>query len=111
MKLNRRFGLILVALWLLLSGLIALFNLTFTNSDTIMALLALVAGAVLLLEAGGVLNRSRSRRSSRSWGMILLGVWLLLTGLFALIALSFAGQEILMAVLALAAGVLILLER
>lgn len=45
----------------------------------------------------------------RSWGMILLAVWLILTGLsyFALIALP----ATLTAILALAAGVLILIGR
>ena len=45
------------------------------------------------------------------WGMVLLGVWLILTGLVHLTTLSFTGMNTVLGILALAAGVLILLER
>ena len=48
---------------------------------------------------------------TKSIGMILLGVWLILTGLIALLNFSFAGLGIIMAILAIAAGVFILLGR
>ena len=44
-------------------------------------------------------------------GMVLLGIWLILTGIIPLVNLSFSGLGVLMAVLAIAAGVLILLGR
>ena len=44
-------------------------------------------------------------------GMLLLGLWLILSGLIPLLSLSFSGLGTLMAVLALAAGVLILVGR
>jgi hypothetical protein len=47
----------------------------------------------------------------KSLGMLLLAVWLILTGLIALFSLSFAGLPIIMGILAIAAGVLILLQR
>jgi hypothetical protein len=43
--------------------------------------------------------------------MLLLGIWLVLTGLIALLGLSFAGLPVIMAILALAAGILILIGR
>jgi hypothetical protein len=43
--------------------------------------------------------------------MVLLGIWLVLTGLIALLSFSFQGLPVIMAILALAAGVLILLGR
>ena len=46
---------------------------------------------------------------NRNVGMLLLGVWLILTGLAGLIALSLPSP--LMAVLALLAGILILVGR
>jgi len=46
---------------------------------------------------------------TRSAGMLLLSVWLILTGLAGLVALPLPG--VVMAVLALIAGVLILLGR
>jgi hypothetical protein len=44
-------------------------------------------------------------------GMLLLGVWLVLTGLIPLLHLSFSGLGMLMAILALAAGIAILIGR
>jgi hypothetical protein len=47
----------------------------------------------------------------RSIGMLLLGIWLILTGIIPLINLSFAYLGIVMAVLAIAAGALIIAGR
>lgn len=44
-------------------------------------------------------------------GMQLLGIWLLLTGLIPLLNISFSGLGTLMAVIAIAAGALILVTR
>ncbi len=51
------------------------------------------------------------RRIGRNLGMLLLAIWLILTGLISLFGLSFTGLNIVMGLLALAAGLLILLER
>jgi len=50
-------------------------------------------------------------RLTKNTGMLLLGIWLILTGLIPLLNLSFSGLGTLMAVLALAAGALILVGR
>jgi hypothetical protein len=50
-------------------------------------------------------------RLTRNLGMLLLGIWLILSGLIPLTNFSFSGLGPLMGVLALAAGVLILLGR
>ena len=44
-------------------------------------------------------------------GLSLLGIWLILTGLIPLLNLNFAGLGVVMNVLAIAAGVLILMNR
>ena len=44
-------------------------------------------------------------------GMLLLAIWLILTGLITLLGLSFQGLPLIMGILALAAGILILLGR
>jgi hypothetical protein len=44
-------------------------------------------------------------------GMILLGIWLIMTGLIPLLHLSFEGLPFIMAILAIASGVLVLLRR
>ncbi len=41
-------------------------------------------------------------------GFVLLGIWLILTGLFTILSLSFQGAGILMAILAIVSGALIL---
>jgi hypothetical protein len=48
---------------------------------------------------------------TRNIGMSLLAVWLIITGLIGLLSLHFEGLGMLMAILALAAGVLILAGR
>lgn len=47
----------------------------------------------------------------RNLGMMLLSIWLILTGLIPLFNLSFSGLGTLMAVGAIAAGILLLLGR
>jgi hypothetical protein len=48
---------------------------------------------------------------TRNLGMLLLGGWLILTGLVPLFHLSFSGLSTVLAVVAVAAGVLILAGR
>jgi hypothetical protein len=48
---------------------------------------------------------------TRNLGMLLLAIWLILTGLIPLLNLSFSGLGTLMAALAIAAGVLIAIGR
>ncbi len=43
------------------------------------------------------------------WGFIILAIWLILQGLIALLGLSFSGLGLVMGLLALIAGILILL--
>ncbi len=50
-------------------------------------------------------------KKQRNWGMLLLAAWLILTGLLTFVNIGFRGLPELMAVLAIAAGVLIILER
>jgi hypothetical protein len=50
MKLTKKLGMLVLAVWLILTGLIGLFGLTFTGLSLIMGLLAIVAGLLLLVE-------------------------------------------------------------
>jgi len=50
-------------------------------------------------------------RVTKNLGMLLLAIWLILTGLLQLVTISIPAIGTIMAVLALAAGVLILLGR
>jgi hypothetical protein len=48
---------------------------------------------------------------TKNIGFLLLSIWLILYGLIALLSLSFSGLGIIMAILAIAAGIFILLGR
>jgi len=50
-------------------------------------------------------------RLTRNLGMLLLAAWLILTGLIPLLNFGFSGLGTVMAVLAIAAGILIVLGR
>lgn len=47
-KLNRNFGMLLLAVWLILTGLIPLMSLSFDGLGTLMAVLAISAGALII---------------------------------------------------------------
>ncbi len=48
---------------------------------------------------------------TKRYGLLLLSAWLVLTGLIRLIDFSFRGLGVVMALIAIAAGVLIALDR
>jgi hypothetical protein len=48
---------------------------------------------------------------TKNLGMLLLAIWLIITGLLPFLQINFANMGSILAVLAIAAGVLILLER
>jgi len=48
---------------------------------------------------------------TRNLGMLLLGIWLIATGLIPLLNISFSGLGTVMAVVAIAAGALIIVGR
>ena len=52
-----------------------------------------------------------SMKVPKNLGMPLLGIWLIATGLIPLLNLGFSGQGTVMAILAIAAGALILAGR
>ncbi len=50
MKLTKRLGFLLLGIWLIVMGLIPLIHLNISGLDTIMAILAIAAGVLILLE-------------------------------------------------------------
>jgi len=79
-----------------------LLNLSFPASGIILALLAIAAGVLLLV--GPV-------RQTRKLGSLMLAIWLIATGVLPLLRISFPASDVILALLAIAAGVLILLGR
>jgi hypothetical protein len=49
MKVTKNLGLLLLAIWLILTGLIPLLNLGLSGLGTLMAILAVAAGALILV--------------------------------------------------------------
>ncbi|HEU4647104.1 MAG TPA: hypothetical protein VFS80_16235 [Burkholderiales bacterium] len=49
MKLIKNFGLLLLAAWLILTGLIPLLNLSFSGLGTVMSILAVAAGILIVV--------------------------------------------------------------
>jgi len=47
-------------------------------------------------------------KMTKDWGMLLLGIWLILSGVIPLLRLSFSGLGTIMALLAIVAGALII---
>jgi hypothetical protein len=49
MKVIRNLGLLLLAAWLILTGLIPLLNISFSGLGTVMAILAIAAGVLIVV--------------------------------------------------------------
>jgi len=48
-KVNRNLGMLLLAVWLILEGLVSLLGLSFSGIGTLLGILALAAGVAILL--------------------------------------------------------------
>ena len=110
MKLNRNIGMVLLAIWLILTGLLPLLNVSISGIGTILAVLAIAAGVFILLPGRTGRGAGLSRLAD-NLGMLLLAIWLIVTGLLSVLGVNFPSSGIVLAILAIAAGVLILLRR
>ena len=104
MKTSSNLGILLLSIWLITMGIIQLTDITFPASSIVLALIAIAAGVLILLG-------NRNAKLTKNLGMVLLGIWLIVTGLLPLLNITFPASGTLMAILAVAAGVLILLKR
>jgi hypothetical protein len=95
---------ILLGAWLVLTGLIHLGGLSFSKSAIIIAAFGIVTGMLLFIA-------NSSDKISIQLGSILLGAWLVTSGLLSLTNIHFSGSSVILAVLAVAAGVMILITR
>ena len=99
---SRNLGTILLGIWLILTGLLPLVTIQVPGAEIVLAILAIAAGVLLLVRPGSI---------SRSLGGILLCAWLILSGLVAITSLAIPGGAVVLGLLAIAAGILILLGR
>ncbi len=91
-------------MWLIVTGLISLAGLSFSGSYTIQALLAVAAGVLLILADWKVQLSGRIAD-------IILGIWLVVMGLIPLLDIRFRESHTVLGLLALGAGVLVLIRR
>jgi hypothetical protein len=103
MKLPKNLGLILLGIWLILRGLLALIDASFPGLGLILDILAIVAGLLILFGL-----RSASLSKPRDLGELLLGIWLVLSAALSLLNAGIAGAGLVLDILAIAAGGLIL---
>jgi len=101
---SRNWGLIVLSIWLIATGLLPLLKVSLPGGTMILAVLAIAAGVLLLIGTSG------TRMASRL-GALLLSIWLLVQGAIQLLQVSFPQMGLVMAVLAVAAGALMLVGR
>jgi uncharacterized membrane protein YphA (DoxX/SURF4 family) len=100
----KRLATILLGAWLILRGLAALADLSFQGSSTVLAVMAIVAGALLILA-------DWSEKFSTHLADFVLGIWLILAGIVPLFNLHFRGSRAVFEVAGLVAGVLVLFRK
>ena len=100
----RNLAVILLAIWLIAIGLLPLLSVQIQAADLVLNILAVAAGVLLLI------GSNRIKLSGRI-AILLLSVYLILAGLLPLLSIDFPASGIVLALLAIAAGVLLLLKR
>jgi len=101
---SRNWGLIVLSIWLIATGLLPLLKISLPGGTMLLAVLAVAAGVLLLIGTGGT-------RLTSHLGALLLSIWLLVQGAIQLLQVSFPQMGLVMAVLAVAAGALMLVGR
>lgn len=97
-------AMVLLAAWLILTGLASLLNIRLPYLDLVLPLLAVAAGVLLLV--GG----RRVKLGGRA-AITLLAVYLVVSGALSLLAIQIPAAGLLAGALAIASGVLLLLKR
>ena len=100
----KNLGMVLLSIWLIITGLLTFATVSIPSSDIILALLAIAAGVLFLLDM-------REKRLSGNLGIILLSIWLILAGLLPLLSVTVPYSDIVLALLAIVAGILLLIRR
>jgi hypothetical protein len=97
-------GFLLLGIWLAVISLLGLLSVGLSGIGLILDIVAVAGGGLILFGA--------ARKGPRGYlGQLLLGLWLVLVGLLSLLSLGFSGSGTVLALLAIAAGVVLLLGR
>ncbi len=97
----KNLGIKLLAAYLILTGVVGIFNLNSELVRIILSLLAIASGILILVNKGV--------KFTKRAGAILLAIWLILNALVTLIGISFPFSVEIIAILAIASGIFLLL--
>jgi peptidoglycan/LPS O-acetylase OafA/YrhL len=100
-------GIVLLSIWLILAHIVPVLGVNIPNLNRILMVVGMLAGGALLL--GFTIMEKGRRRSRQTIALLLLGVWLILVNLLPVVSSEF-NDLWLLNLLAVAAGVLLLLE-
>ena len=104
---SSKLGMILMAIWLILTGLLEFTGITMASSEVVLNILALVAGVTIFVDW---LRLRSVLQPTRALGMSILGAWLVLSSLLPLLTEVDASMiSRIWALLAILAGLLLLL--
>ena len=101
--LTGKIGTFLLAVWLILFGLLPLLQLDSPSTQFLMAILAIVTGIFIVLDI--------RQRPTKNLGRLVLAVFLILVGIIPLLNITFPAEEMVKGILAMIAGILLLLGR
>lgn len=101
MKTLNTLGNVFLGVWLILTGLIGAFNFSFRGMNLVMTFISLAVAVFLVLPHS-------DNKPIINMGMLLLVMVLLTRGLLALLNTTFPGADVVLSVIATAAGVLLL---
>ena len=99
-----RLGMIFLAVWLILVGLMPLVGMRMPFASEITIVLAILAGVLLLVGMKG-------RKTAAKLGMVLLAIWLIVSAVIPLLGLMIPASGIILAILAIISGILLLIGR
>ena len=97
------YGLLLLGIWLIARSVLDLLNMHFSYDKILLACIALTAGVFLSVY--------ELKAKLESIGTLLLGIWLIIGAAMLLFKFSFPSSQLIMAILALLAGLLLIVRK
>ena len=97
------YGLLLLGIWLIARSVLDLLNMHFSYDKIVLACIALAAGVFLSVY--------ELKAKLESVGTLLLAIWLIISAAMALFKFSFPSSQLIMAILALLAGLLLVVRK
>ena len=99
----KHYGLLLLGIWLIARSLLDLLNAHFSYDKILLACIALAAGIFL--------SAYEFKTKLESIGTLLLGIWLIIGAAMVLFKFTFPSSQIILAILAMLAGLLLIVRK